>query len=95
MIELQLENKATTDDLHHHCSLQVKRDDHTFSSKNSMETKENSTKTKKSGHHFIYLDDYNIQRRMNKQSGFNAEQIEKDKHPESKNRLKMKSKITS
>ncbi len=49
----------------------------------------------KSGHHFIYLDDYNIQRRMNKQSGFNAEQIDKDKYPESKNRLKIKSKITS
>ena len=31
---------------------------------------------------------------MNKQSGFNAEQINKDKNPESKNRLK-KSKITS
>ena len=45
-----------------------------------------------SGHHFIYLDDYNIQRRMNKQSGFNAEQIEKDNYPESKNRLKIKSK---
>ena len=38
----------------------------------------------KSGHHFIYLDDYNIQRQMNKQSGFNAEQINKDKNPESK-----------
>ncbi len=38
----------------------------------------------KSGHHFIYLEDYLIQRRMNKQSGFNAEQIEKDKYPESK-----------
>jgi hypothetical protein len=38
----------------------------------------------KSGHHFIYLEDYIIQRRMNKQSGFNAEQIEKDKYPESK-----------
>ncbi len=36
-------------------------------------------KQKKSGHHFIYLEDYVIQRRMNKQSGFNAEQIEKDK----------------
>ncbi len=36
-------------------------------------------KNKKSGHHFIYLEDYVIQRRMNKQSGFNAEQIEKDK----------------
>ncbi len=31
-----------------------------------------------------YLDDYNIQRRMNKQSGFDAEQINKDKNPESK-----------
>ncbi len=33
-----------------------------------------------SGHHFIYLEDYNIQRQMNKQSGFNAEQIEKDNY---------------
>jgi hypothetical protein len=41
-----------------------------------------------------YLEDYVIQRKMNKQSGFNAEQIEKDKYPESKNRLKIKSKIT-
>jgi hypothetical protein len=49
----------------------------------------------KSGHHFIYLDDYNIQRQMNKLSGFNAEQINKDKNPESKNCLKIKSKITS
>ncbi len=49
----------------------------------------------KSGHHFIYQDDYNIQRRMNKQSGSNAEQIYKDNYPESKNRLKIKSKITS
>ncbi len=31
-----------------------------------------------SGYHIIYREDYNIQRRMNKQSGFNAEQIEKD-----------------
>ncbi len=30
---------------------------------------------------------------MNKQSGFNAEQINQDKNPESKNRLKIKSKI--
>ncbi len=36
-----------------------------------------------SGHHFIYLEDYVIQIRMNKQSGFNAEQIEKDKYSES------------
>ncbi len=52
-------------------------------------------KNKKSGHHFIYLEDYLIQRRMNKQSGFNAEQTEKDKYLESKNRLKIKSKKTS
>jgi hypothetical protein len=32
-----------------------------------------------SGHHFIYLEDYNIQRQMNKQLGFNVEQIKKDK----------------
>jgi hypothetical protein len=31
-----------------------------------------------------YLEDYDIQRRLNKQSGFNAEQIEKDNYPESK-----------
>ncbi len=37
-----------------------------------------------SGYHFIYLVDYNIQRQMNKQSGFNLEQIEKDNYPESK-----------
>ncbi len=48
-----------------------------------METKVQSTKTK-SGHHFMYLEDYVIQRQMNKQSGFNAEQIEKDEYPESK-----------
>ncbi len=37
-----------------------------------------------SGCHLIYLEDYNIQRQINKQSGFNAEQIEKDNYPESK-----------
>ncbi len=82
------------DDLHHHHSMQVKRDDHTFSSKNCMETKVHSTK-QKSGHHFTYLDNFIIQRQMNTQSGFNAEQIDKDKYPESKNLLKIKSKITS
>jgi hypothetical protein len=30
------------------------------------------------GHYFIDLEDYDIQRQMNKQLGFNAEQIEKD-----------------
>ena len=74
--------------------MQVKRDDHTFSSKNCMETKVHSAK-QKSGYHFTYLDNYINQRRTNKQSGFNAEQIDKDKYPESKNRLKIKSKITS
>jgi hypothetical protein len=49
----------------------------------------------KSGHHITYLDNYIIQGQMNTQSGFNAEQNDKDKYPESKNRLKMKSKITS
>ena len=58
-----------------------------------METKV-TPQIKNSGHHVIYLDDYNIQRQM-KQSGFNAEQINKDKNPESKNHLKIKSKITS
>jgi hypothetical protein len=46
-----------------------------------------------SGYHFIYLEDYNNQRQMNIQSGFNAEQIEKDNYPESKNRFKIKSKM--
>jgi hypothetical protein len=64
--------------------MQVKRDDHTFSSKNCMETKVHSAKTKKSGHHLIYLEDCVIQRQMNKQSGFNAGKIEKDKYPERK-----------
>ncbi len=60
-----------------------------------MESKVHFAKTKKSGHHCTYLGNYNIQRQMNKQSGFNAEQIDKDKNPESKNCLKIKSKITS
>ncbi len=34
--------KAATEDLHHHRKMQVKRDDHTFSSKNCMETKVHS-----------------------------------------------------
>jgi hypothetical protein len=75
--------KAATDDLHHHRKMQVKKDDHTFGSKNCMETKVHFAK-QNSGHHFIYLEDYAIQRRMNKQSGFNAEQIEKDNYLESK-----------
>ncbi len=51
---------------------------------------------KKSEHSFIYLEDYVIQRRMNKQSGFNVEQIEKDKYPESKTvwRLNLNNELT-
>ncbi len=48
-----------------------------------METKVHSAKTN-SGCHFSYLEDHDIQRQMNKQSGFNAEQINKDNYPESK-----------
>jgi hypothetical protein len=44
----------------------------------------NTPQKQNSGHHCIYTEDYNIQRRMNKQSEFNEEQIEKDNHPESK-----------
>jgi hypothetical protein len=48
-----------------------------------------------SGYRFIYVEDYDIQRQMTKQSGFNAEQIEKENYQESKNHLKIKSKTTS
>ncbi len=37
-----------------------------------------------SKYHSICLEDYDIQRRMNKQSGFNVGQIEKDNYPESR-----------
>jgi hypothetical protein len=50
---------------------------------------------RKTGHHFMYLEDYVIQKQMNKQSGFVAEQIEKDKYPEGKNHLKIKPIMTS
>ncbi len=49
----------------------------------------------KSEHHFTYRDNYIIQRQIHKQSGFNAEQIDKYKYPENKNRLMIKSKIKS
>jgi hypothetical protein len=63
--------------------MQVKRDDHTFSSM-TVRKQRYTPQKQKSGHHFIYVADYVIQRQMNKQSGFNAEQIEKDNYPESK-----------
>ncbi len=44
----------------------------------------NTPQKQNSGHHFIYLEDFDIQRQLNKQSEFNAEQIEKDNYPESK-----------
>ncbi len=74
--------KAATDDLHHHRSMQVNRDDHTFSIKNCMETKVHSVKTK------IWAS-YHIPRKLchsktYEQSGFNAEQIEKERYQESK-----------
>ncbi len=59
--------------------------------------KQRYTLPKKTGHHFIYLEDYVIQRQMNKQSGFNAEQIEKDKYPESKTvrRINLKNQVNT
>ncbi len=67
----------------------------THSVVNCMESKVHPV-NQKSGHHVLYLYNHNIQKQMNKQSGFNAEQINKDKNPESKkNRLKTKAKITS
>jgi hypothetical protein len=59
--------------------MQVKRDDHTFSSKNYVETKVHSTKTK------IWVS-FHLTRQLrhsktNEQSGFNEEQIEKDEYP--------------
>jgi hypothetical protein len=50
-----------------------------------------------SGYHFVYLEDYNIQRQMNKQSRFNAEQIEKGKYLESKTvwRLNLKWRVNT
>ncbi len=74
--------------------MQVKRDDHTFSSKTVWKQRYTPQK-QKTGRHFTYLNNYIIQRQMNKQSGLNVEQIDKDKYPESKNCLKIKSKITS
>ena len=50
-----------------------------------------------SRHHFICLEDYNIQIQMNKQSRFNADQIGKDNYPESKTvwRLNLKLQVNT
>jgi hypothetical protein len=74
--------KAATDDLHHHRSMQVKRNDHTFSSKNCMEAKVHSTKTKIWAS--FHIPGKWRHSKMNEQSGFNAEQIEEDTYLESK-----------
>jgi hypothetical protein len=62
--------------------MQVKRDDHTFSSKNCMETKVHSAKTK------LWASFHTSRKlrhsKMNKQSEFNVEQIEKNNDLESK-----------
>jgi hypothetical protein len=75
--------KATADDLHHHHSMQVKKNDHTFSGKNCMETKVHSAKTK------LWASFY-IPRRL-RYSKTNEQPIRvqcgrnyKDKYPESK-----------
>jgi hypothetical protein len=75
--------KAATDDLHHHRSRQVKGMI-TPSVVRTVWKQMYTLQKQDSEHHFIYLEDYDIQRQMNKQSGFNAEQIEKDNYSESK-----------
>jgi hypothetical protein len=67
--------KAATDDLYHHHSMQVKRDDHTFSSKNCMERKIHSAKTKIWASFHIPRKSHHS--KTNEQSGFNVEQIKR------------------
>ncbi len=88
--------KAAIDDLHHHRSMQVKKDDDTASSKNCMETKVHSAKTKLWAS-FYMPRRLRHSRWMNKQSGFNAKQIEKDNYPESKTawRLNLKWRVNT
>jgi hypothetical protein len=75
--------KAATDDFHHHHSMQVKKMI-TNSVVRTVWKQRYTPQKQNSGYHFLYLEDYDIQRRMNKQSGFDAEQIKKDNYPESK-----------
>ncbi len=88
--------KATTDNLHHHRSMQAKKMI-TTSVVRTVWKQRYTPQKQNSGYHFLYLEDYNIQRRMNKQSGFNAEQIKKDNYPESKTvwRLNLKWRVNT
>jgi hypothetical protein len=61
--------------------MQVNRDAHTFSSKNCMETKVHYAKTKMG---IIHIPKKLRHSEMNEQSGFNVEQIKKDRYPEGK-----------
>jgi hypothetical protein len=62
--------------------MQVKRDDHTFSSENCMETKVHSAKIKVWASFHIPSKLHHS--KTNEQSGFNAELIEEEKYLESK-----------
>jgi hypothetical protein len=74
--------------------MQVKKFDHTFSSKNCMETKVLSAKTKIWASFHIPRQLHHL--KTNEQTvRVQSEQIDKDKYPESKNRMKITSKITS
>jgi hypothetical protein len=55
--------KAATDDLHHHCSIQVKRNDHKSVARTVWKQRYTLQK-QKSGHHTIHLENYIIQRQM-------------------------------
>jgi hypothetical protein len=74
--------KAATDDLHHHRLMQVKMMI-TNSVVRTVWKQRYTPQKQNSGNHFIYLEDYDILRQMNKQSGFSAEKNEKDYYPES------------
>ncbi len=67
--------KAATNDLHHHRSMQVKRDDHKFI--RTVWKQRYTLQKQHSGYHIIYLEDYDIQRWMNKQTGFNADKLKR------------------
>jgi hypothetical protein len=76
--------KAATEDLHHTTTMCRSKGMITPSVVIPVWKQSYTLQKQKSGHHFIYLEDYVIQRQINKQSGFNAKQIEKDKYLESK-----------
>ncbi len=69
--------KAATDDLHHHRKMQPQNAGQkgmiTPSVVRTVWKQRYTPRKQNSGHHFIHLEVYDIQRQMNKQSGFNAE----------------------